>query len=123
MKYYVYISDSKLDMLYPQIPLGLRDRIAVELRIDLKVAAISLSERPSQETRLSRLRVVTDYLERESTIGGLGEPGAFVRDVLPMRWGPLELLGEPNGGAPIFFSAVTETQVLGLTVRRLLRRR
>jgi uncharacterized protein DUF7019 len=114
MKYYVYISDSKLDMLYPQIPLGLRDRIAAELRIDLKVAAISLSEKPSQETRLSRLRLVTDYLERESTIGSLGESGAFVRDVLPMRWGPLQIPGEPDGGAPIFFSAVTESHVVGL---------
>ena len=41
MRYYVYVSDSKVDMLYSQMPRGIRDRIAAELKIDLKVISAS----------------------------------------------------------------------------------
>lgn len=37
MKYYIYISDTKVDMLYPQIPKPLLKRIASDLSIDLKL--------------------------------------------------------------------------------------
>jgi hypothetical protein len=95
-------------MLYPQIPSGLRDRIAADLKIDLKLVAVSLSEKPSDETRYSKLQLVTDYLERESLIGDLETPGLFIRGVLPMRWGPL------RADDAVFFSAVTETTVVAL---------
>ena len=58
MRYYVYVSDSKVDMLYSQMPSGLRDRIAAELKIDLKVVSVSVSGRRSEETRYSKLQLV-----------------------------------------------------------------
>lgn len=35
MRYYVYVSDTKLDMLYPQIPAKLAARLAWELKLEL----------------------------------------------------------------------------------------
>ena len=41
MKYYVYVSDAKLDMLSEQVPLPLRQRIAGELKVDVQVFALT----------------------------------------------------------------------------------
>jgi hypothetical protein len=37
MKYYVYISDSKVDMLLPQVPGALKQTIAAKLGFDIKI--------------------------------------------------------------------------------------
>ncbi|MGZ6304382.1 MAG: DUF7019 family protein, partial [Ktedonobacteraceae bacterium] len=37
MKYYIYISDAKVDMLYPQIHKPILKRIASSLNIDLNL--------------------------------------------------------------------------------------
>jgi hypothetical protein len=40
LKSYVYISDTKLDMLSAQIPPPLRKRIAIDVSVDLKLFSI-----------------------------------------------------------------------------------
>lgn len=37
MKYYIYISSLKVDMLFEQLPAPLKKKIAAELKIDLKI--------------------------------------------------------------------------------------
>ena len=37
LRFYVYVSDAKVDMLLAQIPQGLMKRFAAELTIDLKL--------------------------------------------------------------------------------------
>jgi hypothetical protein len=39
MKYYVYISDSKLEMLYPQVPHEINKKLTTKFGLDLKVIA------------------------------------------------------------------------------------
>jgi hypothetical protein len=48
LRYYIYVSDYKLDMLYEQISPAQRRRISGELDIDLKLAGLTLrgSEQP-----------------------------------------------------------------------------
>ncbi len=43
LKSYKYISDTKVDMLYSQIPRGALEGIAVELNINLKLAIVETS--------------------------------------------------------------------------------
>lgn len=38
MKYYIYISDSKVDMLLAQIPHDFKRRVALQFKVDLKVS-------------------------------------------------------------------------------------
>jgi hypothetical protein len=38
MRYYIYISDAKVDMLLSQIPHEQRNKIATELKLDFKTA-------------------------------------------------------------------------------------
>ena len=37
MKYYIYISDAKVNMLLAQIPHNIKKKVATEFKIDLKV--------------------------------------------------------------------------------------
>ena len=89
LRYYVYVSDTKVDMLYAQIPSRVRERLAAELKVDLKVLALSLSERPDQETRYSKVRLVSDYLVENARVGTVEDPAEYFSGAMPMRWGYL----------------------------------
>jgi hypothetical protein len=70
LKYYVYISDVKLDILYPQLPASLR--------------ATNL-----EDTRIARLGMVVRFLEQKNLIGSTDDPRIYFRATLPMRRGPI----------------------------------
>lgn len=89
LRYYVYISDYKLDMLYEQISPALRRRISGELNIDLKLADLTLreSERP-EATRMAKLRAIEHYIDRHHRVGDISDPGReFFRGNIDMQWG------------------------------------
>jgi hypothetical protein len=94
LKYYVYISDAKVDMLYPQIPKGRLRRLASELSINLKLLAAEISTTvkndQSQETRYSKLRLIVKYIEKEAHVGTVDHPGTYFKGTLFMHWGRLE---------------------------------
>jgi Family of unknown function (DUF7019)/Protein of unknown function (DUF2510) len=50
MRYYVYASDAKIDMLYSQIPPKLLNRVIGELKLDVKLLAVSLRQRETDQT-------------------------------------------------------------------------
>jgi hypothetical protein len=89
MKYYIYISETKLDMLYNQIPVNLREKIASELKIDLKVISTTLSEKPSEKNTLAKLKFVTDYIDKHEEVGTIENSASFFRGKMEMRWSPL----------------------------------
>jgi len=70
MKYYIYISDAKVDMLYPQIPKPILKRIASSLNIDLKLFGAELNigakSNSSDETRYAKVKLVSEYIEKNS---------------------------------------------------------
>ena len=37
MKYYIYISDTKVDMLFPQVPHDIKRKVATQFGIDIKL--------------------------------------------------------------------------------------
>ena len=45
VRYYLYVSDAKIDMLFEQIPKRLLDRLTKELKIDIKVVSVTVKER------------------------------------------------------------------------------
>lgn len=89
MKSYRYISDTKLDMLAAQIPRGLRDKLAAELSINVQVFSLTLKEKPTDETRYSKLDAVVRYIEKHELVGTLDQPHAFFKGSLPLYWGPI----------------------------------
>jgi Family of unknown function (DUF7019) len=87
MRYYTYISDSKLDMLYDQIPAKIRSRIVTELKLDIKVVSLSIREQPSAATRYGKLGVVEKYIAQQLDVGSITAPAAWFRGRLSLRSG------------------------------------
>jgi hypothetical protein len=114
MKYYVYISDTKVDMLYSQIPKKIRDKIAVELGINLGMFSVTVKGKENQEktpleTRIEKLELVVRYIEDNMDVGTVEQPQAYFKGLLPMRWGPCSETPDL-----VFFGCETEQTFLGL---------
>jgi len=108
--YYVYVSDTKIDMLYPQIPTRLSKRISGELSLDFKFVGLSLKESPTDETRYSKLRVVLRYLEETGQVGPIGADSAYFRGELPMKWG----LTPDAGATAVVFGGKADSRLIAL---------
>lgn len=89
LRYYVYISDSKLDMLFEQIDRSILKRVSAEVKVDIKIASITLREADQPgATRIAKLRVVERFLEENHTIGSIQKPGReYFRGKMDMEWG------------------------------------
>lgn len=89
MRYYEYISDAKVDMLLPQVPKRVKRKIAADFNIDLGVLKIGWkTERLDNDTRVSRLQVVEQYLRDNEPIASIADPKTpWIAGQLPMRWG------------------------------------
>jgi len=86
IKYYVYISPSKIDMLFHQIPKELQSSIQKGLEIDLKLIKMSFSEKQIDETLYSKLSIVIKYLEKNGGIGDVFTPKEYFKGLLFMEW-------------------------------------
>jgi len=117
MKYYLYISDTKVDMLYSQIDKSLLKKIAVELRIDLKPLGAGLGatikQNQSEETRYSKLRLVVEYVEKHLNVGWVDAPGTYFKGSLPMSW---DLIHGDFGPKPyaVYFGGSTDRTIFGM---------
>jgi hypothetical protein len=107
MKFYNYISDTKVDMLFSQIPTHIGETIAAELNIDLEQVQVNLSSDVPDQTRYLKLGIVVRYIEKHLGVGTVDEPSAYLRGNLPMRWGPY-------GPAMVYFGAETRHTILGM---------
>jgi hypothetical protein len=106
---YIYISDTKVDMFYAQIPPKALEGMAIEQKVDLKVVGMALSKHTPESTRYSKLKVVSAFIENHETIGTVDDPKEFFSGVMPMRWGPV---GQDN--VMVYFGGVTDRTILGL---------
>jgi hypothetical protein len=117
MRYYLYISDVKVNMLWAQVTARLRRRLAHELGIKLETVAKGPLDGPAGTMRYERLDVVVAYINRYERVGTVDEPARFFRGNMRMRWTPdlshevLELAGFPN---MVYFGGTTGDTVLGL---------
>lgn len=119
MKYYVYISDAKVDMLYPQIPKSVLKKIASSLNIDLKLFGAELSvgikNNQSDETRYAKARIVSEYIEKNLDVGTIDAPSTYFRGTLPMKWGPPSENKSVVGSRDmVYFGGFTKHTILGL---------
>src|SRR5579862_7450823 len=97
LRYYVYISETKLDMLIEQIPEIERSKLAAELKIDVKVLTLTVhKDIELAANRSSRLRAVLKHLAHRNWVGPIEEGGEYCVATLPMTWGTMEARG---GGA------------------------
>jgi hypothetical protein len=109
LKYYIYVSDTKVDMLFAQIPKGVLSSLVGELNINVGFASASLKQGTEEQTRYSKLEVVRRHIEKSAEVGTVDQPAEYISDVLDVRWGPF--LHEKD---LVYFSGMTAKSVLGL---------
>src|SRR6266496_4413294 len=121
VKYYIYLSDAKLDMLYPQIPKSLLKRIASELNISLKLLGAELTAgikgTQSEETRYSKVRIVSKYIEEHLHLGTVDSPDAYFKGTLPMKWGLLpgdNFYTNASETGVVYFGGFSDQTIVGL---------
>jgi hypothetical protein len=79
VKYYLYISDAKVDMLLPQIPHETKKKIATEFGFDFKIfKAGRKSEEDPEDNRITRLEAVVAFLREYGNLGSIDEPDEFI---------------------------------------------
>jgi hypothetical protein len=115
MKYYLYVSDAKLEMLYSQIPVRMRDKIAAELKVDLKVISATFSEKNREESRYTRLDVVCNYIHENLPVGNMAHPESYFAGTISMQWG---LVTGTSSGRIVYFGGEEGNVVLGLAGSR-----
>lgn len=116
MRYFTYISDAKVDMLLPQVPGTLRQRIAAKVGFDIKLLSGSIeTERTSLDTRVARVEVVESYILETESIGTPGKPESWIRGDAEAR---VAHIGE---GAIMFVAETPEwTLALGGSAHHLI---
>ncbi|MDT0467787.1 DUF7019 family protein [Streptomyces gibsoniae] len=118
-RYYLYISDSKVNMLLSQIDPGFAARRTTELGVNLQMVAAKRTVEPPAADRFSRLERVVHHLKDHGDLGSVDEPGRFFRGVLPMRWGAMPGDADPS---LVFLGGWDDRNVVGLggSARHLL---
>jgi len=113
VKYYLYISDAKIDMLFPQVPHQIKKKTASEFKLDLKLFSASRkSETETEVSNIARLEAVVEFIREFGNLGTLDEPDEYVADTLPMRWG--NYAGFPKESSVVYFGGQTEKTIVGL---------
>lgn len=111
-RYYLYVSDSKVDMLLSQIDPALTRKQTTELSLNLSVlGGKRATESAAGGERTMRLERVVRYLEDHGDLGSVDEPGQFFWGLLPLRWGPFPT--DPTLSL-VYFGGATERTVVGL---------
>jgi hypothetical protein len=108
VRYYLYISDAKVDMLLPQIDPAWGRKRVTELSLGLTVAGAKRSTEAPGADRVARLERVLRHLEDHADLGHVDEPGQYVHGVLPMQWGAID------DGGTVYFGGRSEHTVVGL---------
>lgn len=87
MKYYVYLSETKIQMLHAQITLGASRTREASIGFDIKVLKGHVTEaRALPESAIPKLVEVIDELRRSELVGTITAPKQYVAGTLRMRW-------------------------------------
>jgi hypothetical protein len=89
LKYFVYISKTKVDMLFPQIPPAFLAGAEAELKVNLAVFSAGLTSRNADPpTELAgRVGALAKYIREHEKVGTLDAPGDWVYGTEWLRWG------------------------------------
>ncbi|NPD87381.1 MAG: hypothetical protein HGN29_01575 [Asgard group archaeon] len=89
MKYYLYCSDAKIEMLFPQmnswskinfkLNLAFRNFFSLGLVVD------------AQKHKLRKAKKVSEYILKKCEVGTINNPKSYIQDTAKLKWGILSL--------------------------------
>jgi hypothetical protein len=89
MKYYLYISAPKVEMLFPQIPPKFLQGASAELTVNLGLVSTTVkgTQPESFESLSPQVAAVSKYLHAHAEVGTVESPGQYISGSLPMKYG------------------------------------
>ncbi|MFE6946034.1 DUF7019 family protein [Streptomyces chartreusis] len=110
VRYYLYVSRSKVDMLFQQIPQKLLKQLAAEAKVDLKLVSLAVQKQAAPEPSLyGQLDIVEEYLDREYSLGWMTDPTSWFRGELG-----LQIAGYESVTGPMFMTGRANRTVVAL---------
>ncbi|MGW1375159.1 DUF7019 family protein [Streptomyces sp. NPDC002446] len=113
-RYYLYVSDTKVDMLLAQLDPGFDRKSSTEWGVQLPPFSARRTVERAPVRRFERLDHVVRHLDDFGDVGTVDEPGAFFRGHLAMQWGHLPSGESGSGHSGVFFTGRTERTTVGL---------
>lgn len=89
MKYYVYVSRTKVDMLYAQLPPDFLKGISAEVKVNVGVLSGTLkgTSDANDSNLLQPLHAVSEYIRKREYIGTINSPGTYISDTSSLKYG------------------------------------
>jgi hypothetical protein len=107
LRYYLYVSERKVDMLFAQMPRAKRDDLAAQFTVNLGVVASSVETR-ERSTLYTKVQAIEQYLRSEDMIGTVEEPRPYIEGSMMMQWGPMD------GHNVVLFVGASERTIVAL---------
>jgi|HubBroStandDraft_5_1064220.scaffolds.fasta_scaffold06411_7 hypothetical protein len=119
LKYFLYISKAKLDMLHQQVAQSDGAKRTVEWKLDAKLASVTAkreTQKPiGDKEQYDKLKAVLARIEESGEVGTVDEPKSYFKGTLPMKWGMYRDFGRPEGEPPlVYFGGKTRKTIFGL---------
>ena len=113
VKYYLYRSDAKLRMLYPQIASHDGRKKTFEWKLTVGFGSVSRKVESQQDLdEDDMLEAVIKALEKAGEVGTVSEPKSYIKGTMPMRWGIYGERGmqEQEDGSLVYFGGLDKKQ-------------
>ena len=90
MKYYIYISTSKIDMLFQQIPISILEKICAELNLNLGIISLTIKSKEDIEgSKMEKLKIVIKYIEKNFKVGSPDQPTEYFKGYITNELGTI----------------------------------
>lgn len=116
IKYYLYLSKVKVDMLWEQLNRNDLEKISAELKINIWIFFGGIRSEAKDENFYAKLNVIVRYLESKELIGTIEQPKKIFAGTMPMTWKEVDFYNEQSKRRMVLFSGYKSNpdQVVGL---------
>lgn len=110
MKYYLYISQEKVNMLASQLRPGLSARVSKwNFGLGSGPLNVGIVGQPADPTVHSKVERIQRHIRKHEPCGTVDAPATFILDTVDVKWGPLLM-----DNKVVFFSGATSGTVFAL---------
>jgi hypothetical protein len=107
VRYFVYISKNKVDMLFGQIHASFLDGLSGKVEVNLLMLKSKLKKDANEPSLYQKLAAIEKYIEKHQGVGTIDSPQPYVKGTMDMSWGLY-------ASSLVFFVGTTSESILSL---------
>ncbi len=122
MRYYLYISDLKVEQLFQQLPFWRRFSINTSVKLNLKIVDFSLGNKEQDRSKYVKLNFIENYLEKQKLISSIEENNQYLKGEGKFNWGDFSpyALETESKNLVYFFSKIKDYKVFLIASKSFL---